>query len=186
MVLRKVTMMCGIGRNKQNQKSEVRSQKIKLLHPETGTQVARAWFSRGKAHRKSRRTRRGFTLVEILVAVSILSMGIVAIFQTFFVNIDLLSHYKDYLNVMPWVDEKIWEAQNQLTRYGSLGPQMRTSGTLIVGVDKYPWNLNYKLKERKKLLFQVSFYISRERQNQTREFHIERTAYAYYQESPEF
>ena len=179
-------MMCGIGRNKQNQKSEVRSQKIKLLHPETGTQVARAWFSRGKAHRKSRRTRRGFTLVEILVAVSILSMGIVSIFQTFFVNIDLLSHYKDYLNVMPWVDEKIWEAQNQLMRYGSLGPQMRTSGTLIVGVDKYPWNLNYKLKDRKKLLFQVSFYINRERQNQTREFHIERTAYAYYQESPEF
>lgn len=139
----------------------------------------------GRSRKKDGR-KRGFTLVEILVAVSILSMGIVSIFQTFFVNIDLLSHYKDYLNVMPWVDEKIWEAQNQLMRYGSLGPQVRTNGTLVVGVKKYPWNLDYKLKDREKLLFQISFHMDRERQTQTRDFHLERTAYAYYQESPEF
>ena len=139
----------------------------------------------GRTRKKDGR-KSGFTLVEILVAVSILSMGIVFIFQTFFVNIDLLSHYKDYLNVMPWVDEKIWEAQNQLMRYCSLGPQMRTNGTLIVGFDRYPWNLNYKLKDRTKLIFQVSFYINRKHQNQTRDFHIERQLQAHYQESPEF
>ncbi|MFC1709579.1 prepilin-type N-terminal cleavage/methylation domain-containing protein [Candidatus Omnitrophota bacterium] len=62
---------------------------------------------------------RGFTLIEIMVTVAILSFGILAIYESFFISIDAFSYYTNYLNAQGWAGEKVWEIQNKLLRLDS-------------------------------------------------------------------
>jgi prepilin-type N-terminal cleavage/methylation domain-containing protein len=64
--------------------------------------------------RKHRRSQRGFTLIEIMVTVAILSLGILVIYESFFISLDAFSYYVNYLNAQAWINEKIWEFQNQM------------------------------------------------------------------------
>jgi len=64
--------------------------------------------------------RQGFTLIEVMVTVAILSFGILAIFESFFISLDAFSYYSNYLDAQGWINEKIWQIQDQLIKTGSL------------------------------------------------------------------
>ena len=53
-------------------------------------------------------------MIEIMVTVAILSFGILAIYESFFISLDTYSYYTNYLNAQAWVSEKIWELEDQL------------------------------------------------------------------------
>ena len=61
----------------------------------------------------------GFTLFEIVVAVVILSVGIVAIYEALLVSVNGFSYYSNSLTIQSWMGNKIWEAQDKLIRGGS-------------------------------------------------------------------
>lgn len=58
--------------------------------------------------------RKGFTLIEIMATVAILSFGILAIFESFFISMDAFGYYANYLNAHWWINEKIWELEDRL------------------------------------------------------------------------
>ena len=58
--------------------------------------------------------KRGFTLIEIMATVAILSFGILAIFESFFISMDAFGYYSNYLTAHWWINEKIWELENKL------------------------------------------------------------------------
>ena len=58
-----------------------------------------------------RNSRSGFTLIEVMVAVAVLSFGLVMVYQAFFVVLDSFNYSADYLEIAGWMDEKIWQAQ---------------------------------------------------------------------------
>ena len=59
----------------------------------------------------SEETRSGFTLFEIVVAVVILSVGIVAIYEALIVSVNGFSYYSNALTVQSWMGRKLWEAR---------------------------------------------------------------------------
>jgi len=63
------------------------------------------------AHRKPNS---GFTLIEIMVTVAVLSVGIIVIYQTFFISLDVFARYGDVLRISYEMDEIIWRLQNDL------------------------------------------------------------------------
>ncbi len=94
--------------------------------------------------RLNTQTKKGFTLVEVMVAVSILALGTALIYEAFFTSLDLFNYYEDYLNIAPWANEKIWQVQNSLGRFVSPGP-IETGGSLFRRNRKFSWDLSYAL-----------------------------------------
>lgn len=90
--------------------------------------------------RKHRRSRRGFTLVEIMVTVVILSLGILAIYESFFISLDAFNYYVNSLNAQAWINEKIWEFQNQMVaiEFLELGDKR---GSFIANDKDFHWSV---------------------------------------------
>jgi len=84
----------------------------------------------------------GFTLLEVLVATAILSLGLVIIYQTFFISLNTFDYYLNHLNAQVWLDEKIWQVQDDFRRYEDFSP-MQTSGEFLIGNQDFDWNMDY-------------------------------------------
>ncbi len=127
---------------------------------------------------------KGFTLVEVMVAVSILALGSALIYEAFFTSLDLCNYYEDYLNIAPWLNEKIWEVQNSLSRVDNPG-LIETGGLFINGNRKFTWDLSYlpldEIKEEYKL-YKIDLAVHW--QVGKRPFSLSRNTYALYEKRP--
>ena len=103
--------------------------------------------------------KKGFTLVEIMVATAVLSFGLVMIYQAFFISLDAFDYYLNHLNAQLWLDEKIWQLEDDFRRYGSFG-STPTFGEFIMGSKNFNWSMDYSLigaEELYKVGLQVSW-----------------------------
>ena len=66
--------------------------------------------------------KKGFTLIEVMVTTAVLSLSMVLIYQAFFISLDSFNYCADYLDVVSWADEKLWQAQDSVTHNGTLNP----------------------------------------------------------------
>ena len=117
----------------------------------------------------------GFTLIEVTVAVAILALGIVLVYQGLFCSLDAFNYYSDYLNVAPWADEKIWQAKDSLSHSGALS--MQTSGEHIYKNRTFLWAISYVSLDDPGL-FEIDLNVSWSRGK--RQLKVSRTAYALY------
>ncbi len=60
--------------------------------------------------------RLGFTLVEIMVAVSVLTAGILLIYPSFFITADAAGYATDQLTTQVWAQEKMWEEKDAILK----------------------------------------------------------------------
>lgn len=60
------------------------------------------------------RTSAGFTLIELMITVAVLSMGTVMIQQGFLRSSSVLDRLSSSLKIQSWMDERIWEAKERL------------------------------------------------------------------------
>ena len=88
------------------------------------------------------KNRTGFTLVEIMVTTVIFSLATVLIYETYFRSLDLVNYCDDYFKVVSWVDDKMWQAQNELTRFNTL-TEVPTNEVLTFGSKNFRWSLSY-------------------------------------------
>lgn len=98
----------------------------------------------GRIHSHKPHRRAGFTLVEVMVAAAVLSLGAVLIYEAFFISLDTLNHCSNYLNAITYIDEKLWQIQDSLIRYNNLTAQ-DTSGTITAGDKDFNWGASYQL-----------------------------------------
>ena len=92
----------------------------------------------------------GFTLLEIMISVVILSLGIVFIFEALLVSFDLVNYCSNSLKITLWMDEKIWQTQDQLSRFGD-SASIEISGVLTNGNRDARWHLSHELIDEKEL-----------------------------------
>lgn len=101
----------------------------------------------------------GFTLIEVMVGVAILSFGIVVIFETFFVSLNTYSSYSNYLKTQNWLDEKIWDMQDRLN-HSSLITMNTDSGQVHVNNKDLPWNMVAEVVDWDESLIEVDVNLS--------------------------
>lgn len=61
-----------------------------------------------------------FTLIEVMAAATVLVVGVVFIYESFFISLDAFAYSSDVLNISPWASEKVWEIQDNIRTYGFL------------------------------------------------------------------
>lgn len=118
-----------------------------------------------------------FTLVEVMVATSVLALGVALIYQGFFISLGSLGYCQDYLRIAPLADEKIWQAQDALR---CLGPnaELETSGSFAQGRRNFGWSLFYNSLDSPSGLYEISLSVLW--QNGQRKSRLVRGAYALY------
>lgn len=101
----------------------------------------------------------GFTLIEVMVATAVLSLGILSMYGALFVLIDAADYYMNYLTVHNWASEKAWQAQDELRRWG---PQaaLETQGEFLKGAKKIVWNLSYNLVGEEAGLYKIDLVLA--------------------------
>lgn len=120
-----------------------------------------------------------FTLIEVMAAVAVLSLGILLIYETFFVSIDSMDFCSDYLDLACWVDERVWQAQNLLTIFGP-SCVMETEGAFAKGHKAIEWSLSPALIDETQGLYKIDFVLSWKQGK--RKISLSRSAYAIYEE----
>ncbi len=64
--------------------------------------------------------KRAFTLIEVMVTVSVLSLGLLLLYHSFFVSMDAMQYASNRLNAQIWLEGKIWEESDVLRRTKAL------------------------------------------------------------------
>lgn len=83
-------------------------------------------------------TKKGFTLIEVMVAAAILSVGIVLVQQGFLRSATLLAKLSRTLEARQWADEKVWEVKENLFYSQDPSPG-EGSGSFESNGRKYSW-----------------------------------------------
>ncbi|MFC1645931.1 prepilin-type N-terminal cleavage/methylation domain-containing protein [Candidatus Omnitrophota bacterium] len=119
--------------------------------------------------------RRGFTLIEIMVTVVILSFGILAIYESLFISLDAFNYYSNYLNAQRWANEKVWELQNQLLLSEPLTAD-DNRGAFTINNKNFNWSVSIKPIDMKYGLYKLD--VSLFWQEGSRERFVYRGAFA--------
>lgn len=124
---------------------------------------------------------RGFTLVEVLAAVCVLSLGIVMIFTSLFSSMEQARYASDYKVLAPWLEERLWDAQDNLTMFG---PQMAFSGgQLELDGRSFNWSTASSQVAGLNELFQIDASLAW--RDGKRQKIISRSMYAFYEAEEE-
>ena len=86
----------------------------------------------------------GFTLIEVMITVAILSLGTLLIQQGLLRSSDILNHYNSQLAVEAWADQKIWDAREALL-FAEEGGLTETSGSFTESGRNFDWSIETKL-----------------------------------------
>ena len=101
---------------------------------------------------------KGFTLLEVMITTAVLALGATLIYQSFFIAVDSFNYYSTLLKITPWMDEKIWQAQNDLRHLGSI-TAISTGGQLDINNKNINWSLAYNSVDQTDSLYQVDLML---------------------------
>ena len=121
---------------------------------------------------------RAFTLVEVMAATSVLALGIVFIYEAFFVSMDIFDRCSDDLSVMAWADEKLWQAKDDISCFGYITTQK--AGKLRTDKNEFNWILSSARVEGADDLYEVHLVMDWKSGKKTNR--LSRAGYATYYE----
>ena len=123
--------------------------------------------------------KRGFTLIEVMIATVILALGTTFLSQSFFITLDSYNYCSRYLQVLSWADEKVWEAQQSLSEQGPAATLSNTGNFTEKGRN-FVWYLSYSPVDANGSLYKIDFEMSW--QEGSRKARIQRSTYALYEQ----
>jgi prepilin-type N-terminal cleavage/methylation domain-containing protein len=131
-------------------------------------------------HKPSARNKNfSFTLLELIVSVAILSLGIVFVYEGFFVSLGAYSYSRNYLDGQLWMDEVLWNAQDEISRFNTMFTQAST-GTLSIRGKKFLWNISQSLIESNQKANLYAITLRLRWKEGIRNIELTRVAYATY------
>jgi hypothetical protein len=93
-----------------------------------------------------------------MVATSVLAFGLVLVYQAFFITLDAATYVSTYLEVSPWADEMIWEAQDSFRRTGRISGD--TSGQTDLAAAAVSYDLAQETIDPKSGLYRLTLTAS--------------------------
>ncbi|MFH0918329.1 MAG: prepilin-type N-terminal cleavage/methylation domain-containing protein [Candidatus Omnitrophota bacterium] len=103
---------------------------------------------------KKKKSSRGFSLLEVMITATVLALGSSLIYQSFFIAVDSFNYYSTLLKITPWMDEKIWQAQNELRHLGPAA-SIPAGGELLVNNKSINWSLAQRSLDQTDTLYQI-------------------------------
>lgn len=124
--------------------------------------------------------RAGFTLIEIMITLIVLSVGVVFIYKSFFTSLDVFNYCSNYLAVQPYIDEKIQQAQSEIEQDGQLVSGALSGSFINRHNMEVSWDLNAGLIDTYEdfNLYKINLALSW--QEGLRKINLLREAYALY------
>lgn len=110
-------------------------------------------MAENKFQKRRRIQASGFTLVEVMVSVVILSVGIIVIYESFLTSLDTLQLFFNRLNANLILTEKLWQAQDSFEQAGGVFLPLRSAGEIIMANKEFDWQLNLKEWDSRQDLF---------------------------------
>ena len=102
---------------------------------------------------------KAFTLVEVMVTTAILAFGIVSIYEALFVSTDVFGYYMNYLHSQDWMDEKIVQAQEQLTQAKTFEAD-KAAGRFVRGNKTFGWFIMVNPVDEEAGLYKIDLTLS--------------------------
>ena len=120
---------------------------------------------------------KGFTLMEVMVATAVLSLGSLFIYQSFFSVLRAFDYCSGYIAGANFLQEKLWEGTESIRHGGALGAE--TEGEFTVGARNFTWSTDLaKVNDR---LYEVDVAVRWRSGKQQNE--VSRSTYALYENS---
>lgn len=104
------------------------------------------------------RARAGFTLLEVMLAVSILSLGLVAVVRSYITSLRALQISQDFLIADLLLEEKIWQKQEENIRRGGVVPEEEQS-EFAPPFDNFNYKISFIEQEDLPTLYKSTFTI---------------------------
>lgn len=123
--------------------------------------------------------KKGFTLIEVMATTALLAIGSLAVHQAFFTSLSAFSYYADYIDIGPWIHEKMWEVTTALRLLSD--SQIETSGAFVSRGRRYDWDVSYSLIDEVKnsaRFYQVDLVVRWK--SGIRKASVQRSAYVVY------
>jgi len=95
-------------------------------------------------------TKKGFTFIEIMLTVVILSIGIIGVIRAYIFSLDALGVSQAYIDAAFLAQGKMIEAKQAEVENGGLG-QGRSEGEFQGGYDRFNWELEVGVSDIKGL-----------------------------------
>lgn len=86
----------------------------------------------------------GFTLVEVMVTVAVLSLGTLMIHQGLLRSADALGHFNNLLVAQEWAEAKLWDARESLLYPSEGAPAIPTSGSFTEFGKEFEYSITTK------------------------------------------
>ncbi len=123
--------------------------------------------------------RHGFTLIEVMVAASVLALGIILIYEAFFISLNAFNYSSHYLVAAPWLEEKMWEAYDAI-RISGESARIETGGVVTKKGKDFKWGLSFGPIDASQGLYKIDAGLFWE--EGPRAVRLSRSAYAVYVE----
>jgi len=124
---------------------------------------------------------KGFALIEVMVTVSLLSLGATMIYQSNLMSLKTYGRSENLLSLQGWAEEKIWEDEEEILQEEN--PEARQAvGLLPRGNKFFHWqlkrNLLWQSEDSKLSFYQIECTVSwregREERNLFRVRHVKK------------
>jgi len=123
------------------------------------------------------KAKHGLTFIEVMITVVILSVGIVAIFKTYIVSLDQMTHITNRIYVSTLLDDRVATIERHLRAYKSLPLDMAQEEYINVGSKQLTFSRDLKISDIEDFveIFNVDLSISW--QEGDRDMKISRSSY---------
>ena len=100
----------------------------------------------------------GFTLIEVMVTVAILSLGTLVIHEGLLHSADVLTHYNSLLTAREWSENKIWDLKEALL-FSEPPQPTENSGSFESAGRSYAWSADNSLASNADELYLINLDI---------------------------
>ncbi len=120
--------------------------------------------------KNSKHNSSGFTLIELLLTISIVSVSIVAIFQSLLISLDRIRYLTHRMHATTILDNRLTEIENTLRVYKSLPFELNHTETADVGgqIVQFKQSMNLRALEEYVDIFQLDLTLTWEQNDQTK------------------